>query len=235
MLDCVVLPSGPGALRIGSTTLFADLNNPHTKAFLACLLEADPAAEISIHGAAVAGRQVVAEIRHSQPTTGQFLSAVVNCMRNLAGVSPKTATKEVGSDVQAESQTRVKKAKVSAKALVSAGVGSRNGNVLHDVLGHDDSDSSHFVARGSVSNNGANYGSANGNGSGHHGTVPSKPNRSVSERPKIMLGDIRLMPDRKGITRIGRNGTHATAWEVVHETPGRLRLKHPALYRRKEV
>ncbi len=128
MLDCVVLPSGPGSLRIGSATLFADLNHPYTKAFLGCLLEADPAAQIAIHGGGVAGRQAVAEIRHSQSSTSQFLSAVVGYMRSLAGVPAKASPKSDSSEVQLESPSRAKKAKVAARTLVSAGVSSVNGN-----------------------------------------------------------------------------------------------------------
>ncbi|WP_397571133.1 heavy metal translocating P-type ATPase [Schlesneria sp. T3-172] len=75
-------------------------------------------------------------------------------------------------------------------------------------------------------------GSRNGQVAGQNGTTAHS---SAERAPSVSLADILLMPDRKGVTRVGRNGNHATAWEIIHEIPGRLRLKHPALYRRKDV
>lgn len=89
------------------------------------------------------------------------------------------------------------------------------------------------------------------NGAGHpksHAATPSngKPisavtmnaaaGSSTASKPvSVVMKDVLLMPDRKGVTRLSRNGQHASTWQIVHELPGRLRLKHPALYRRKEV
>jgi Cu2+-exporting ATPase len=36
-------------------------------------------------------------------------------------------------------------------------------------------------------------------------------------------------------TRLHRYGSALTAWEIKHELPGRLRVRHPALYRKSEV
>ena len=238
MLDCVLLPSGPGSVRIRSASLFADLNHPQTKAFLGCLLDADPAAQISIHGGGVAGREAVAEIRHSQPSPTEFLAAVVRCLRSLAGAPAKSAAAgRVHGSV--ETQPTSKKAKSSAKVLIPVGAGSDEGNSFAEGLlqtesvSDDDAASNH---RGSGVVNPIHRNGTNGhrNGTSSNGISHSSAS-SKAATARVSLADVLLMPDRKGITRIGRNGTHATSWEVIHETPGRLRLKHPALYRRKEV
>src|SRR5262249_39491828 len=41
--------------------------------------------------------------------------------------------------------------------------------------------------------------------------------------------------DHKGVVRLYRHGPVITSWEVKHEVPGRIRLYHPSLHRRKEV
>lgn len=44
-----------------------------------------------------------------------------------------------------------------------------------------------------------------------------------------------LIPDHRGVVRLYRHGPVVSSWQVKHETPGRLRLHHPGLHRRKEV
>lgn len=44
-----------------------------------------------------------------------------------------------------------------------------------------------------------------------------------------------MFRDDKGVIRLYRHGPIITNWEVKHELPGRIRLHHPALHRRKEV
>src|SRR5262249_3027496 len=46
---------------------------------------------------------------------------------------------------------------------------------------------------------------------------------------------IHLVPDQDGVVRLYRHGPLFTTWQVKHEVPGRIRLYHPSLYRRKEV
>ena len=50
-----------------------------------------------------------------------------------------------------------------------------------------------------------------------------------------MLAPAHLKPCPQGVIRIYRHGPLVTAWQIRHELPGRLRLRHPALYRKKEV
>ena len=46
--------------------------------------------------------------------------------------------------------------------------------------------------------------------------------------PQIYCDDV-------GTVRLYRHGPIVTSWKVLHELPGRMRLRHPALYRRKDV
>jgi len=50
-------------------------------------------------------------------------------------------------------------------------------------------------------------------------------------------GSAKPQPSTKQAAAAGKSATSSVAptWKVVHELPGRLRLKHPELYRRKEV
>ena len=46
---------------------------------------------------------------------------------------------------------------------------------------------------------------------------------------------LHLHSDQNGIVRLYRHGPLLTCWQVKHESAGRIRLAHPALYRRKSV
>ena len=223
MFDFVIMDSGSGSLRLRSSTLFADLNSPQTKSFLSCLLNADPAAEVSIHRAGVASRDAIAEVRHSQPSTQQFLMAVVKCLREMAGAT----SKPMAAAAKSASTSPAKKV-AAAKQLVPAGAGNDGGNGFET-----DSIESHGMAAKRSANGELHHVS----GLSKQGSSPSQSSRpkGSTERPRVSLAETLLLPDRKGVTRIARNGSNLTTWEVVHEIPGRLRLKHPALYRRKEI
>ncbi len=79
--------------------------------------------------------------------------------------------------------------------------------------------------------NGSHHGASNGTPV----TASATPSKASSKPQPFLLDGAVLVPDRSGVTRVSRNGHHATSWQVVHELPGRLRLKHPSLYRRKEA
>ena len=236
MFDCVVLASEAGALKIQSESLFADLNNSHTKAILGCILGADPTAEICIHGGGIPGRKAVAEIRHSHASSTEFLKSIVARIRDLAGISAETAPESVSPKDSLEIDSRSKKVQSTEKRSLPVGVGADNGGGhVYGISGEArlERNGSHAHTNGSVVSTRDRLSSRNGHDPAQNGKVPVKP---ISDRLKqISLAGIQLLPDRKGVARIGRNGIQATTWEVIHETPGRLRLKHPALYRRKEV
>ena len=79
--------------------------------------------------------------------------------------------------------------------------------------------------------------SANGDpGNGHatkgHG---SSNGPSANGRLRGAKRPIHLIPDHDGVVRLYRHGPLFTTWQVKHEVPGRIRLYHPSLHRRKEV
>jgi len=230
MFDCVLLPSVAGSLRIQSSTLFADLNHPYTKAFLSCLLDADPSAQIAIHGGGVSGRKAVAEIRHSQSSSSRFLLAVVQRLRGMAGL-PANVTVQPFANTSMQTQTRLHRIPRLSKHLTPVGVETRSRGGKSRRLGKR-------ASLAPADFNSQSYETAAvapEHQESDNGHLAPQPAKSVANRIPICLLDTLLLPDRKGVTRIARNGTHATAWEVVHEVPGRLRLKHPGMYRRKDV
>lgn len=65
------------------------------------------------------------------------------------------------------------------------------------------------------------------NGHGRNGETPSaRPDKTVP---------LTLHPDADGVIRLYRYGTTVTSWEVVHALPGRVRLRHPMLHRKKDM
>ena len=65
---------------------------------------------------------------------------------------------------------------------------------------------------------------------GHHG--PSSSATEVEARP---IGKAKSATDRRGIVRYFRNDAVVSGWEVKQDTPGRLKLKNPVLYRKAEL
>ena len=202
MFDFAIAPSGAGQLTIRSSTLFTDLNNPQTRAFLSCFLEADPASEIAIQGRGAPGVEVTAIVTHRHPSPIQFLRAVVKRLRIAAG--------EISSTVMSASTGTRSETKSPSNGRVAVAATSPQGSTGQKVTVENSSTSQLPASR----------------------TVPAA--RSAKPQPALLDGTV-LLPDRHGVTRIRRNGTHATSWQIVHELRGRLRLKHPALYRRKDV
>ena len=55
---------------------------------------------------------------------------------------------------------------------------------------------------------------------------------AVSPQP---IGKARTATDRRGVVRYFRQDTVVTGWEIKQESPGRLKLKNPVLYRKVEL
>ena len=65
----------------------------------------------------------------------------------------------------------------------------------------------------------------------HEGKGATNGSRHDGAKPRL----IQLFRDDRGVVRLYRHGPIVSSWQVKHEVPGRIRLHHPALYRRKEV
>ncbi len=92
---------------------------------------------------------------------------------------------------------------------------------------------------GFVSLNGAN-GTSNGNigANGTHAYPVGRHTHHPDEAngpPRNSLVGLPALPDNRGVSRYYRQGRVFTTWEVIHEMPDRLRLRHPALRRKAEV
>jgi len=59
--------------------------------------------------------------------------------------------------------------------------------------------------------------------------------QNAHARGGALARTLNLFRDENGVIRLYRHGPVITNWEVRHELPGRIRLYHPALHRRKEV
>jgi heavy metal translocating P-type ATPase len=65
----------------------------------------------------------------------------------------------------------------------------------------------------------------------HDPQVPGAGRQTNGGAPRTL----NMFRDENGVIRLYRHGPVITNWEVKHELPGRIRLYHPALHRRKEV
>lgn len=65
-------------------------------------------------------------------------------------------------------------------------------------------------------------------------SVPVNGNGHLGESPKL-LGKPQTATDRRGVVRYYRHDTIVTGWEIKQESPGRLKLKNPVLYRKVEL
>ncbi len=84
--------------------------------------------------------------------------------------------------------------------------------------------------------NGASYSRLNGHAgnNGRSASHPAEPGRS-HENQGVTITSVNPVRDAKGVIRYFRHGVIVTHWEIKHELPGRLRLKHPAIHRKSEL
>ena len=85
--------------------------------------------------------------------------------------------------------------------------------------------------------NGHANGYANG-ANGHANDSTPSAHQGNGHRPEIQghrIGRSKGATDRRGVVRYFRQDTIVTGWEVKQESPGRLKLKNPVLYRKAEL
>lgn len=175
MFDFVISPAATGGLAIRSSSLFANLDHPSTRAFLSCFLDADPSARITIHRNGCA--EVTAVVTPSGGALTPYMRAVADRLRDTAA--------RVAGPTNGNGHATLPKSRIQF---------ATNGVAAHDFAAHP-------VANGKpVGVNGA-------------ATAPKQPATAAKQA----------------------GYKAAPAWKVVHELPGRLRLKHPELYRHKDV
>ena len=79
--------------------------------------------------------------------------------------------------------------------------------------------------------NGHVAGNANGLLNGTHLGIGHQPMAPAARK----IGHARTARDRKGVVRYFRQDSLVTGWEIKAESPGRLKLKNPVLYRKVEL
>ena len=84
-------------------------------------------------------------------------------------------------------------------------------------------------------------GQSNGHANGYpySTTAPTNgPGPNVGARGEVegnLVGKTKGARDRRGVVRYFRQDTIVTGWEIKQESPGRLKLKNPVLYRKVEL
>jgi heavy metal translocating P-type ATPase len=82
-------------------------------------------------------------------------------------------------------------------------------------------------------------GNGNGNGNGHpSGTATDETVDDFHGHPSAghhIHPRLNLKADSRGVVKVFRHGEQISSWEVMHDIPGRMRLKHEALHRRAEI
>ncbi len=70
---------------------------------------------------------------------------------------------------------------------------------------------------------------------GSHQLPPAPHTPTTKEAPIPSIADPKSARDRKGVLRYYRQDEVVTGWRVLREQPGRLKLKNPVLYRKREL
>ncbi len=96
----------------------------------------------------------------------------------------------------------------------------------------------HVAANGHASGNGHANGHASGNGHASNGAPPAPHFGYAYAQPKAQgpqVSSAITARDHKGVVRYFRHDTVVTGWEIKLDQPGRLRLKNPVLFRKREL
>ena len=211
MKDLAITCPGAGRLLIQSRTLFGDLKQSTTTAFVECVLKADPRAQVSILLGAAADSPQVAEIRHTGTSAVAFLRAVSSHLRKMSAPQANTTARAHDNTTRS--------------AYATAGFG-------------DDVDSARpTTALLDLPGNAPSKLDSRRNGNDH-----SSSNRlPVRREPDFEA----LLPTIEPTVPAPRSrSTGSTAppgqvarqpWQILKDVPGRMKLKHPLLRRRKSV
>ncbi len=216
MNDVAITCPGAGRLRIQSRTLFGDLKGSTTNAFLACVLDADPRAQVSVILGTTADAPHVAEIRHSGTSAVAFLRAVSSRLRKINGVeaAPLARSRE--------------NAKQSLN--LSAGI---DGN-----FGSPGPTTAALIAPRTASGTRGSDGNGNGNGAHGHNARNRLPARREPDFEALLPTiepTVSTPPSRSASRASQLAQIQHQPWQMLQEVPGRMKLKHPFLYRRKSV
>ncbi|MFO0919128.1 MAG: heavy metal translocating P-type ATPase [Planctomycetaceae bacterium] len=222
MHDVAISSPSPGRLQIHSRSLFGDVHQPLTAAFVACVLEVDPRAQVAVFLEANAEKPHVAEIRHSTASGASFLRALSERLRDLHSPAPKRT---------APQRTRKSRTPVSVgAAAVPAGKAARS-NGSHSTNGD-----SHYGAHRSNGNGHSENGHAVRNGARRIPTAQRlNASQIITNYPVSTLETPPATPPVRLAPSEFPPALQKVDWKILKEVPGRMKLKHPHLHRRKCV
>lgn len=213
MLDFAITCPGAGRVLIHSRTLFGDVKHAATTAFVSCVMEADPRAQVSVFLGTSADAPHVAEIRHSGASAVAFLRALSSRLRTLS--QPATA---------ATAAAHARSAPVVTSAATS--------HASHSVAAGGAHDSNLLVKPRARAKSGKN-GAHGANGHAGHNRLPQF--RTADPAPQIPTSLDQPVAQHPATPPAVRAPSARQPWQILSEVPGRMKLKHPFLYRRKSV
>jgi heavy metal translocating P-type ATPase len=117
-----------------------------------------------------------------------------------------------------------------ANGLIYGSNGHANGSNGHTNGSNGHANGTNGHANGSNGHANGTNGHANGSA-----TVPHLANGHAKEVRGKLVGKSQTATDRRGVVRYFRQDTIVTGWEIKQESPGRLKLKNPVLYRKVEL
>jgi heavy metal translocating P-type ATPase len=114
----------------------------------------------------------------------------------------------------------------------------KQGSVTGSGLSNGDATTKGHTSNGHASNGHGSNGNAPTNGHAPRG-VPAAPHLGSPDHRNEVRGAVVASAltarDRKGVVRYYRHDAVVTGWEIKDEQPGRLRLRNPVLYRKRDL
>lgn len=216
MVDMAISFPGSGCLHIQSRSLFGELHQPATAAFLACVLDADPQAQVAVLLDPSTKLSHVAEIRYSGSSSSKFLRALSERLRHASRPDDTSAIRK-----------RSKKAQLATAAVSTDVAETGHGSQSNGLAGSNGKNGLHPA----VAKHGSN---GSGNGNGFRRYAPENRLQTAEIVTNIPISSLE-MPASHPIAKRIEDSPKQPAWQILKEVPGRMKLKHPHLYRRKSV
>ena len=206
-MDFAITFPARGSIQLKSQSLFGDADHPDCRRFLERVFQAKEVSNVEIRGG-------VAELRYCPES------------HNLKDVVNRVASYLAG-----------RPASLNGHANGTNGHANGTNGHANGTNGHANGTNGH--GKDSFEKLYGSNGHANGTNGHSNGSVaeikPDHGTRPTAEAPPRALGKTQGAKDRRGVVRFFRHDTIVTGWEVKQESPGRLKLKNPVLYRKVEL
>jgi Cu2+-exporting ATPase len=225
-MDIAVTFPEAGVIRLRSRALFAEPDNATCRRFLEHVFQSDAIEKVTIRRESEAQADL-----HYRPERVALREVVKRVAENLSAASGPDDGRTNGAANNLLGHARLHDTEPSADDNAQSPWAARNGD---------------SGAGGQPQSNG--HATANGNGRDHDVFERkvhdgSRMREASQKHPKRLApklkGRLTAKPksaaDRRGVVRYYRHDTVITGWTIRRESPGRLKLKNPALYRKGEL